>query len=203
VIVILLSNSVLPSLYGLQPTEWLTLLAIILGPLFAVIVTILFEAKRRSRDQRLQVFRILMTTRHLPGDANYSNSINLVPIEFHDNRQVINAYNAYIDAVRFKPAEGQEETNNRLLSSKQTKLIYEVAKDLGFKLRESDLEVQAYAAEGFIQRDNRIMDALSAMRNVADILWIQTRLLGGESWEDIQDPKSPNAEKKPPKDKKK
>ncbi|WP_305095966.1 DUF6680 family protein [Croceibacterium aestuarii] len=153
--------SSLPMVAGLIPSEWLTLLAIVLGPIIAVIITLVVEAQRRSRQQRLEIFRTIMTTRHLPGDARYSSSINLVPVEFNRNRAVVEAYNDYIEETRFKPQAGDEEKKFRLLASKQTKLIAAMAKDLGFRLRESDLEVQAYAADGFIQRDNMVLDALT------------------------------------------
>lgn len=174
------ANSLLPTILGLQPNEWLTLAAIVIGPIVAVGLTLVFEKVRRSREQRLEIFRTIMTTRHLPGDARYSNSINLIPVEFNKNRAVLDAYNAYIEETRFKPQQGDEEKKFRLLVSKQTKLIAAMAKDLGFKLKESDLEVQAYAADGFIQRDNMVLDALQAIREVAEVLKVQTRMMSGD-----------------------
>jgi hypothetical protein len=172
--------STLPILLGFRPYEWLTLLAIVVGPIVAVCISLIIEARRRSRDQRLHVFRIIMTTRHLPGDPGYSSSINLVPVEFHRSRDVINAYNEYIESTRFRVQLGEEDKQNRLLASKQAKLIFEMANDLGFRLRESDLEIQAYAADGFIKRDNIVLDAFLAIREVAEVLKVQTQILMGE-----------------------
>jgi len=174
------AQSVLPVIAGLQPYEWLTLLAIVVGPVVAVILTLITEAQRRSREQRLEIFRTIITTRHLPGDARYSSSINLVPVEYNGSRRVLDAYNAYIEETRFRAQPGDEEKKYRVLASRQAKLIYEMANDLGFKLRESDLEIQAYAADGFIQRDNMVLDALRAIREVAEVLKVQTRILMGE-----------------------
>lgn len=174
------SHSALPVILGLKPYEWLTLVAIVLGPIIAVALTLIMEARRQSRQQRLEIFRAIMTTRHLPGDARYSSSINLIPVEFNRSRAVLDAYNAYIEETRFKAQPEEQSKKERLLASKQTKLISEMSRDLGFKLREADLEVQAYAAEGFIQRDNMVLDALSAIREVSEVLKLQTRIMMGE-----------------------
>lgn len=166
--------------FGLKLYELLTLIGIIVGPIVAVLISLWIDARRKDRDQKLQVFRIIMTTRHLPGDPSYSNSINLVPIEFHKNRKVIDAYNTYIEHTRFRVQADDAERHHRLLSASQTKLIFEMANELGFKLRESDLEIQAYAADGFIRRDNMVLDALAAIREVADVLKAQTRIMIGD-----------------------
>ena len=103
-----------------------------------------------------------------------------MPVEYNSSRRVLDAYNAYIEETRFRAQPGDEEKKYRVLASRQAKLIYEMANDLGFKLRESDLEIQAYAADGFIQRDNMVLDALRAIREVAEVLKVQTRILMGE-----------------------
>ena len=60
-----------------------------------------------------------------------------------------------------------------------------------FNIAETDIQTTAYAADGWITRDNLAIDSQKAMRNIADILWIQTRLLGGESWDQITKPADP------------
>ena len=66
--------------WGLQIYEWLTLAAILIGPIVAVIITLATEARRRTREQQTQTLRMLLSTRHLPSDPAYSTAINMIPI---------------------------------------------------------------------------------------------------------------------------
>jgi hypothetical protein len=69
--------------------DWLTLAAILLGPIVAVAITLWIEGRRRQRDTRMIVLRQLMATRHLPGDPMYSAAVNLIPVEFNDEAEVM------------------------------------------------------------------------------------------------------------------
>ncbi|MGO9994125.1 MAG: DUF6680 family protein [Steroidobacteraceae bacterium] len=57
--------------------DWLTLIAIVLGPISAVCITLWIEHRRRLRERRLYVTRMLLMTRHLPADPQYNAAINL------------------------------------------------------------------------------------------------------------------------------
>lgn len=177
--------SALPVILGLQPYEWLTLAGIVLGPIAAVLISLWLEARRRDREQKIIILRLLLTTRHLVGDPSYSAAINLIPIEFAGDQAVQAAYKNFIEAAH---ADFTEETKQKVAertATKQTKLIYAIARSMKFNIAETDIQTTAYAADGWITRDNIAIDSQKAMRNIADILWIQTRLLGGESWDQI------------------
>jgi hypothetical protein len=85
--------------------EWLTLAAIVFGPIAAVGITLWIEGRRRRRETRLTVLRQLMATRHLPADPMYSTAVNLIPVEFNDERDVMAAYKAYQEAIRQRPPD--------------------------------------------------------------------------------------------------
>jgi len=113
--------------------------------------------------------------------------VNLIPIEFSSDQRVQTAYREYIESVFAKcSGENREELNSKS-AVKQTRLIFAVAKSIGFKdLAETDIQTTAYAAEGWIERDSIQIDSQRAMRDIANILWLQTRLGAGETWEQIQ-----------------
>lgn len=73
-------------------------------------------------------------------------------------------------------------------SVKLTRLLFEMSKASGLSLRETDIQTGGFGSRGFYYRDNLLQDSQKAMRDVANILWMQTRLLGGESWEQITQP---------------
>jgi hypothetical protein len=57
------------------------------------------------------------------------------------------AWSTYIETVRYQPAPENAEEHDKIVVSKQTKLIFEMMKCVGFKLSETDIQTSAYAAE--------------------------------------------------------
>ena len=165
--------------WGLKFSEWVSLVGLFLGPIVAVLLTLYIEGRRRTRDQHIQIMRMLLSTRHLAGDPLYSVAINLIPIEFNDSKPIMAAWRAYIEAVRFKPSEENAQEHNRVLLSRQTKLIFELLKHLNFDLPETDIQTSAYAADAFIQRDNILLGSQLAMADIANSLRVQTQILRG------------------------
>lgn len=163
--------------FGLRFSELLTLVGIIIGPIAAVIITLATEAKRRQRDAKIQIMRMLINTRHLPGDPLYSTAINLIPIEFNRDRKVMSSWNDYINHVRIKPSSENAQAHNILIVAKQTSLIFHMMKSLGFNLSETDIQTSAYASEGSIIRDNLYLDSLNATKRIADALELQTSFI--------------------------
>jgi len=160
--------------------ELLTLIGIFLGPIFAVLISLWLEERRRSRDQKIIVLRMLLSTRHIPADPGFSVAINLVPVEFNRSKAVMTAYKEFIEAVQ-KPSHGTDTPQLQTSGAKTTKLIYEISRELGFDIRESDIQYAGYAASGWIERDQITIDSQRAMRNIAEVLWLQTRILAGEA----------------------
>lgn len=162
--------------FGLKLYEVLTLIGITLGPIIAVIITLVTERRRRIREGQIQVMRMLLNTRHLPGDPTWSVAINLVPVEFNKSQKIMAAWKDYIDTVRYTPTTDNQDSHNKLMMAKQTTLIYRIMKYLGFELSETDIQTSAYAAGGFIQRDNLYLDSLMAMREIAETMKQQNKL---------------------------
>ncbi len=171
--------SVLPTLLGLQPYEWLTLVGIVIGPIAAVLISLGFEARRRRRDQRLIILRLLMTTRHLAGDPGFSAAINLIPVEFAGNRDIQTAYKEFIISASTPTTD---ETRNQISQNtavKQVKLVHAIARHMGFRIAETDIQAEAYAADAWRLRDNLLLDSQKAMRDIATTLHLQARLIVG------------------------
>lgn len=165
------------TILGLELYEWLTLLGIVLSPIAAVLITLWVERRRRDQEQQVQTLRMLLTTRHLPADPAYSVAINLVPVEFSKHKRVMTAWSEYIEAVRFAPTPENAEAAHEKTRVKQTRLIYEITRVLKLGLSETDIQSSAYASEGYIKRDNLVIDAQLAWREIADALKVQTEVM--------------------------
>ena len=152
--------------------EWLTVLAILIGPIVAVGITLWIECRRRKRDSRVIVLRQLRATRHLPGDPNYSTAVNLIPVEFNDEPDVMAAYKAYHEALR-QSSSSKPDNTMQFLISKQTKMIFAIMRSWGLNASEADLPLEAYASRGMMERDALWLDSLRANVRIADALETQ------------------------------
>lgn len=161
--------------------DWLTLAALLLGPVSAVGITLWIEGRRRKRDSRLNVLRQLMATRHLPSDPVYSTAVNLIPIEFNDEQPVMVAYKAYQTAVSQVPGDDPEAIAQCAQNTavKQTKMIFAIMQALKLRASEADLPAEAYAAKAMMARDLLWLKSLEGTVRIADALEAQTRLISG------------------------
>ena len=164
-------NTASDALYwGLKFNEWITLVGILIGPIVAVLITLWVDGRRRTREQQTQVMRMLLNSRHLPSDPTYTVAINSIPVEFNSSKRVMAAWHTYIDSVRYKASEENAAALYEDVRAKQTKLIYEMMRSLGYSLAETDIQNSAYAAGGFVDRDKVFMDAWRAWPRIADAL---------------------------------
>lgn len=148
--------------------EWLTLGAIIAGPIAAVGITLWIENRRQVRDRRLYVTRMLLMTRHLPADPQYNAAINLIPIEFNDQPKVIAAWRTYHERANESVDALHQTDHQRRLAAAQSGLIFEVIKCAGLSnLSEGDIQTQAYISQGFVDRDQLYLESLRAMPAIA------------------------------------
>ena len=89
----------------------------------------------------------------------------------------MSAYREFIDTVQDPKNASADVPVLQTAATKTTKLIYEIARDLGFDIRETDIQHAGYAASGFIERDNILLDSQRAMSRAANALWLQTRIM--------------------------
>jgi hypothetical protein len=142
----------------------------ILIPIVAVLTTLILQDWQQKRERRMQILRMLLSTRHLPADPHYNAAINLIPIEFNREKAIMTAWRAYIDHVRFRPVPENHQAHHQQSAVKQTKLITSIMSKMGLEHSEADVQADAYASDGFIWRDNLYLDSLKASRDGADAM---------------------------------
>jgi hypothetical protein len=159
---------------GLKLYEWLTLLGIIIGPIVAVIITLVSQSRAQKRERKMNVLRALVATHRMPSDATYLAAINLIKIEFNDKPKVMKAWSTYMTAVKFRPTEEGKAEHEAELNIFQTKLIFEVMKAVGLRISETDIQTETYVSNGFLIHDALYLDSLKAMRELADAIKAQS-----------------------------
>ena len=191
-------------------TDWITIAAIIIGPIVAVGITLWIEGRRKVQDAKLMTLRLLLSSRDFPSDPSYQVAIKLVPVEFNKCPDVLSAHREFLECANVDTEEMTDEQLRKVsekTSVKLTRLLFEMSQAAGLSLRETDIQTGGFGSRGFYYRDSLLQDSQKAMRDVANILWMQTRLLGGEPWEQVtrRDSSEPldDAAKAPPPVKKK
>ena len=130
-----------------------TVLAIIVGPVIAVLITRYLDNYRAEKARKLEIFRTLMRTRRLQMHSDHVGALNLVEVEFIDHQDVIQAWKAYLANLGedFPPAEDRE----RFMMAAQkreallTTLIDKIAKVLGIRVAQLDILGGNYVPRGW------------------------------------------------------
>ena len=86
----------------------------------------------------------------------------------------MDAHKSYIEAIRYQVASENAQAHYQQVVAKQTNLIFEMAKHLKYDLPETVIQTTAYASNGFIERDNLMLDGWRAWLRIAAALETQT-----------------------------
>jgi hypothetical protein len=152
----------------MELSDWLTLLAIVLGPLFGVWLARHMQDRAFYRERRLDIFRTLMRTRRTPMYPEHVGALNLVEIEFAKDNEVIGAWrdlfnhlgtehprkrDEVIEATSQQDAgERDHRYGIRLYLERQSllaKLLHAMAKSLRFNINQLEIFEGGYTPQGW------------------------------------------------------
>ena len=131
----------------------LTIIAILVGPVLAVLVTRWVDGLRAKIDRRWDIFRALMRHRRTPMHFEFVGALNLVEVEFAKSPAVIAAWKDLLG--KFDPialgGAGQEhlkQMDDRRAQS-QARLLNAIANQLGVKVEQLDIFAGGYSPQGW------------------------------------------------------
>jgi hypothetical protein len=82
-------------LLGIKLEGWLTIIAIIVGPLLAFSVQQWRDQRRERRTRKVDIFRRLLLTLKVPMAPNHVDAINSIPLEFYAHPEIMSAWRLY------------------------------------------------------------------------------------------------------------
>lgn len=133
-----------------------TIVAVITGPIFALLISRGLDNRRLQLERQMKVFRDLMRTRRMRLSEDHVSALNLVEIEFYGNAEVISAWKNYWALLKKPPkvesAEFQAhwDETDRL----RTKLIHAMAKSLKFNnIEQLEIFDGGYTPQGWADID--------------------------------------------------
>ena len=142
--------------------EALTIIAIVVSPVVAVLVSRYAQDRKEKRQNQLQLLSSLIATRHQATTAEAVRALNLIDVVFHDKTEVRRLWKEYFDMLHneglLNPS-GYAQWNKKKLE-----LITEMAKVLGYGKEISHLDMdRIYSPVGIAedtQRTNLLTDEL-------------------------------------------
>ena len=130
-----------------------TIVAVFLGPVFAVLAARHMDNRRADKARKLDIFRTLMRTRGLQLHWEHVGALNLVEVEFIDCPGVVNAWKEYLANLGEEiPVIEQKNRHDAFIKKRNsllTKLIDEIAKALKIKVPQLDILEGNYVPLGW------------------------------------------------------
>ncbi len=137
----------------MELVDILTILAIVVGPIAAVLVSVhvgnAISDRRTRRDQKFLILSTIVAWAWKPVSAEPVKALNAIDLFFHDVPTVRQKWMAYYDSLCRRDLKGQELWD--LWRKKRLELIHSIADDLGFGGTMSQLDFdRIYTPEGLV-----------------------------------------------------
>jgi hypothetical protein len=130
-------------------TSLLTILAIFAGPITALWVQRILDARREQDKRRRDLFNTLWATRSSFATRlhyRHVEALNMIEIEFQGKMAVINVWREYLSLLNV-PNPDTEVARDRLFSDRDKKikdLVYEMSRVLRYKFTRLEVDKQWY-----------------------------------------------------------
>ena len=140
-------------------SDYINIAAIILAPIVSVIVGQKLQDRARKRDDKMQIFKILMSSR-IYGWTNASvEALNLIEVVFAKDKKVIAQWKKYYDVLSVeKPDAAQREK----MIKERDALLEVIAISLGYKdnvtLRTIQNSYQPVGLTDMLKKQERYQD---------------------------------------------
>ena len=110
--------------------EWVNLVAVIIIPILAVIIAQYLQNRSEKRKDKMQIFKVLMTSRIYGWTPESVHCLNLIDVVFSDDKEVRKAWKDLYDKYC---VENPTETELKKIKDAQYKLLETIAHSLGYK----------------------------------------------------------------------
>lgn len=159
----------MPTLLSItMPTflSFLTILALILGPVIAVRVERLIAKMEKDKQNKKQLFSVLMATRGIPLDPKHIEALNLIDIVFHGDKKVIESWKLLWDHLGHYP-QNKEHANylsdlnaaSEKTENLKTNLLFEMGQFLNYNFDKVNVMRGSYTPQGVLDTDDYILTA--------------------------------------------
>ena len=163
---------------NMQTKDWITIIAVIVGPILAVQAQKFVELFREKKQRRSAIFKTLMSTRAERLHREHVQALNMIDIEFYGRRlfgtryqtskekSVTNAWKNYNDHLNSRSTYESLELWGKDADALFTKLLYRMSIALGYDYDEVQLKRDCYRPEAHANIENMQLDVLIGLADV-------------------------------------
>ena len=131
--------------------EIITIIAIVLSPAIAVLVSIWVQSQGEKRRNKKFIFSNLMSTRHQVISDEIVRALNMIDVVFRDKEKVRELWREYYDMLYTKGIDWKQ------LDTKRLELITEMAKVVGYGKKITHIDVdRVYTPVGLSEDRERM-----------------------------------------------
>lgn len=141
-------------------TDGLTILAIVTGPIAAVLITRFLDRRHDKRRRQNEVLMSLMRTREARLSGEHVGALNIIQLEFHGREPILAAYQRYIEHLGIPlPTVAEQDAFFAQREDRFLELVAAIAFDLNYRFDKRNLERLSYAPQAWrddesLQRGN-------------------------------------------------
>lgn len=145
-------------------SDWAIVLATLVGPIAAVLISLKLESLRAKRTRRQGLLTTLLNTMNHPGDPGYQMAVKAVAVEFRNDAEVMKAHREFMNSANLGPDSAvAAQTHQKMVA-----LLTVMFARLGTKVSEDDVRGMSYTSVGFVQREALVEGSLKAIGRIAD-----------------------------------
>jgi predicted membrane protein len=117
-------------------TQTMNIIAVIVGPIIAIIITLVYQSQKEKREAKTRLFLTLMAHRKSnPPTIERVNSLNLIDVVFADHPKILQLWHEYYDLLNTHPP------NHVLWEHKHIDMLSEISQELGYKkIKQTEIE---------------------------------------------------------------
>jgi len=131
--------------------SWLTIAAIIIGPIAALFIQRSLDERRAKKDRRVRIFHALMSNRASRLSPGWVQALNGIETEFFGETKVIEAWRLMVDHLN-TPSGNDAAQNARwteTLIDHANDMLHEMAESLGYHFDKVTIKRNAYYPSGW------------------------------------------------------
>jgi hypothetical protein len=114
-------------------------IAIVLSPLFAVLISMWLQDRKEKRRQKQVIFGSLMSTRHQIVSDEIVRSLNMIDVVFYNKKTVRDLWHEYFSMLNNEGLNNPTGWKQR--DAKRLDLIHEIAAEVGLGKNITHLDV--------------------------------------------------------------
>jgi hypothetical protein len=136
---------------GISLESWLTIAAIITGPIAALLIQKYLEVRRAKKDRKIAIFHTLMANRASRLSPPWVQALNGIETEFYGERNVIEAWRVMVDHLYSEDANDPKKVEQwqSTLTEQVNEMLYEMGESLGYHFDRVTIKRNAYYPRGW------------------------------------------------------